>query len=479
MNKSSVNIDHSNILKKFNISWIWSAVFAIIPILLILMINSELDTLIIVSAIIGILFAGLSIVFPKVWVYSTILLLPLYLISRDTEINPMEILVYSYILFGLLFWFVSVLLIKREKIVYNIGDFTLILFLVFAFLNFTIALLNDVDMFNWLKEYLLYALYLLYFPFRYYIKDKKDRDLLLVLLSISLIIIASYQLIYIRQTTLLATYAYQLLSSLRINLTLLAFGALLGIVGLFYFENFRTKLLMSVQALLCLAVVVTSFARTTWIIELFLIAMVMIVLNKRQRIITSIVASGLLVLLITVFFTVFSSFDIYLQLISKKFLSTTDGKKDVSVMSRVYEYEAVWKAIEENPISGNGLAKVYAHRNILSNPPTTLRKTFTHNSFLQLIYGVGLPTTIAISFFLFYYSFMSFKYLFTKQSTSHLSKFYPFLAFSGFFISIIHSLVSSQLIAKETIILIVISCLLTNFTIDENTKPIPELNEPI
>lgn len=473
------DIEHTNFLKKYKISWIWSIAFAILPILIVLSINSELDTIIVIAALAGVLFAGVSIIFPKVWVYSTILMLPLYLISRDTDVNPMEIAVYTYILSGLLFWFISILFVKREKIVNNIGDFMLILFIVFAFFNIIIAYLNDVDMFSWFKEYSLYTLYLLYFPYRYYIKDKKDRDLLLIFLSISLIIIASYQLNYTRQNVLLATYAYQLLSALRINLTILAFGGLLGIVGLFYFKHIGLKVLMGIQAILSIAVVVTSFARTTWIIELFLIGMVLIVLNRRQRIITSIVASGSLVLLVTVFFTVFSSFDLYLQLISKKFLSTTDGKKDISVMARMYEYEAVWRAIEENPFSGNGIAKVYAYKDILTKPPTTMRKAFTHNSFLQLLYGVGIPTTIAISLFLLYYSFMSFKFLFTKKSNSYLSKFYPFLAFSGFFISITHSLVSSQLIAKETIILIVISCLLTHYSILENSKPIAELNKPI
>lgn len=479
MNNSSINIDHSQFLKKFNISWMWAIVFAILPILSVFSISTELDTFVIIAAIGGVLFAGISIVFPKVWVYSTILLLPLYLISRDTEINPMEIAVYTYILSGLLFWFLSVLFIKREKLVYNIGDFMLILFIVMAFFNIFIAFLNEADMFKWFKEYSLYTLYLLYFPYRYYIKEKKDRDLLLILLSISLVIISFYQLNYIRQSTLVATYAYQLLSSLRINLTIISFGALLGIIGLFYFKNLGVRILMALQVFLGLAVVVTSFARTTWIIEMFLIAMILLVLNRRQRIISSIVASGFLVLLIAIFFTFFSNFDIYLRLISKKFLSTTDGKKDISVMARVYEYEAVWKAIEENPFSGNGLAKVYAHRNILTNPPTTLRKAFTHNSFLQLLYGVGLPTTIAMSFFLLYYTFISFKFLFTKKSTSYLSKFYPFLAFSGFFISIVHSLVSSQLLAKETIILIVISCLLTNFAIVENSKTTPELPQSV
>ena len=187
MNKPAINIDYSNLLKGFNIPWVWSIAIVILPVLSILMIESELDTLIILAASVGVIFSGLSIVFPKMWIFSNILLLPLYLISRDTDVNPMEIFVYTYILTGLMFWFISMYLIKRERIVYNIGDFMLVLFIVMAFFNGIIAYLNDVEMFSWFKEYSLYTLYLLYFPFRYYIKDKKDRDLLLILLSISLI----------------------------------------------------------------------------------------------------------------------------------------------------------------------------------------------------------------------------------------------------------------------------------------------------
>ena len=65
MNKPAINIDYSNLLKGFNIPWVWSIVIVILPVLSILMIESELDTLIILAASVGVIFSGLSIVFPK------------------------------------------------------------------------------------------------------------------------------------------------------------------------------------------------------------------------------------------------------------------------------------------------------------------------------------------------------------------------------------------------------------------------------
>ena len=78
----------------------------ILPVGIFLAVKAELFGIYALAAIIGIFFASMSIIFPKVWAYSTILLLPLYLISRDTDVNPMEIVVYSYLFSGIILWFI-------------------------------------------------------------------------------------------------------------------------------------------------------------------------------------------------------------------------------------------------------------------------------------------------------------------------------------------------------------------------------------
>ena len=114
----------------------------------------------------------------------------------------------------------------------------------------------------------------------------------------------------------------------------------------------------------------------------------------------------------------------------------------------------------------SGFSKIYAHKNLLSEDQSTFRKSFTHNSFLQLVYNLGTPTTLGMTIFVFYYFFVSLKLAFWDKRINIKEKFYPFLAFTGLAISISHAMVSSQFIAKETVMLIVISVLFINFAIN-------------
>lgn len=442
----------------------------ILPVGIFLAVKAELFGIYALAAIIGIFFASMSIIFPKVWAYSTILLLPLYLISRDTDVNPMEIVVYSYLFSGIMLWFISEVFIHRRKVVYNFGDFCIILFLVFAFFNIIIALLNNTELLAWFKEYTVYCLYLLYFPYRKFFRTDDDVRKVITCLALSLIIISLYQLYHFKTLIVMATFAYELQSTLRINLTLLSFGAVLAILSIFRYKGKFFKIYMLLLAILCAGIVTTSFARTTWIIELGLIGAILFILNRRQKIVALTIAGISALAIVITLVSMLSNFDVYLGMLNKKFLSTGDGKKDPSVRARIVEYSSVWKSIEQNPISGNGIGKKFAHKNILANGNPVMRKSFIHNSFLQLWYCLGIPTAIPIVLFLLFYYLKSIMLTFFHGRKPNIAYcFYQFLAFSGLTIALSHAMVSPQLVAKETIILIVFSCWLCNLAMKKET----------
>lgn len=344
----------------------------------------------------------------------------------------MEIVVYTYILGGLLLWIIDHALIQRKKIIDNPGDFLLFLFLVFAACNFVVAMLNDTEPLAWFKEYSVYFLYLLYIPYRYYFKTEKDTKRLLVFFAIAMIIIAVYQLYYFKNLIMIAAFAYQLQSTLRINLTILAFSAVLGILGMFYYQTRRMKILMLLLSIFALAIVVTSFARTTWIIEMLLICLIFFLLDRKKKIIAFSAAMISAIAIIVTLYMMLGNLDIYFQMIGTKFKTAGSGKRDPSLQARLYEYDAVFRAIEQNPISGNGIAKKFAHKDVLSPDMGTLRKSFIHNSYLQLWYNVGPPTALLMILFLLYYYYKSIRLTFFSGKKINLqANFYPFLAFTG------------------------------------------------
>ena len=433
----------------------------LLPSVIFLLCKAEDNGIFVLAGAVGLLFAFLSIAIPKVWAYSTTILLPLYLISRDTAVNPLEIVVYSYLLGGLLFWIIDQIFIKRNKVVQNAGDFFLFMFLAFAACNCVIAILNDTDLLDWFKEYSVYFLYLLYLPYRHYFKTEKDIKRLLIFFAISMIIVAVYQIYYFKTLIMIAAFAYQLQSTLRINLTILAFSAVLGILGMFYYKERKLKILMLLLTICALAIVVTSFARTTWIMEMLMIVLVFFLLDRRKKIIAASAAFVAVIAIIITLYLMLGNLDIYFQMIGKKFQTTSSGKKDPSLQARLYEYDAVFRAIEQNPISGNGIGKKFAHKDILKSSMGTLRKSYIHNSYLQLLYNVGLPTTLMMVFFLLFYYFKSIRLTFFSGKKINLEeKIYPFLAFVGITIVMSHAILSPQLISKESTILLVYCCFL-------------------
>jgi O-antigen ligase len=446
-----------------------------ICVLIILQTNPESTGIFTLAGIIGAFFAIISMIYPNVWVYTTILLLPAYLISRDSDVNAMEVVVYVYILFGTILWFMNTFLIKRERLARNVGDFILLLFFVFAAINSIIAYLNDVQMFNWFKQYSLFGLYTLYFPFRYYVKEKKDLNLFLILLGFSLLVIGAYQLYYYKQVVLLATLAYELQGALRINITILTFGSLLGIYLFLKFKNLALRIFSLLVAIVSTIVIITSFARTFWILLLFLYGCYFFLLKKRHKIIALYIGSVSVVAMLFLLVTYFGNYTVYMKMISEKFMSTGDGKADPSVMQRIIEYDAVWNAYSKYPISGCGLAKKFSHRDILIEG-TTRTKDFVHNGYLQLLYNFGPPTALLFVLFLAYYLFRSMYFLIPSvRKRFHLDSHTVFLSFCGIFIYIVSAGISPQLVAKESILMLVISILILENELHSDHQPIKEL----
>jgi len=137
------------------------------------------------------------------------------------------------------------------------------------------------------------------------------------------------------------------------------------------------------------------------------------------------VFSGIFIIAIIALFTLLGDYsDLFFTAITKRFQSSTEGKKDISIVARIVEYKEVFSHIKENPISGNGMAK-----KIFFQDPITqagLTTATIHNGYLSLAYRTGIPMMLLYLYFFFSYLMKSFWLIF------RLSGFWKALSLAAF-----------------------------------------------
>jgi len=90
--------------------------------------------------------------------------------------------------------------------------------------------------------------------------------------------------------------------------------------------------------------------------------------------------------------------DIALSVAFSRFESPSEGKKDPSLIARFKEWEKVEYHIKQNPLGGNGLAKLFTFYFPINN--RSRHTIIIHNGYLCLIRTEYF--SIAFFFFVFY-----------------------------------------------------------------------------
>jgi O-antigen ligase len=158
--------------------------------------------------------------------------------------------------------------------------------------------------------------------------------------------------------------------------------------------------------------------------------------------------------------------DFYFTVLEKKFISTTEGKRDPSIKVRFYEYQEITKKIEQSPIGGHGMGSSYSYFQPLAN--VTHTSTFTHNGYLNNIWRIGTPLFCFYLFFIIYYMIKAFYLAFIDKN----NYFKPFLLIGGIalFDIVISSMVSDMFHQRESYFAISISIALISFSERELRK---------
>lgn len=381
----------------------------------------------------------------KIWIYLTALAYPVFVMTSDVGFSAVDFFSAFLIQGGILVWLFKHILIDRRRLVRNIGDWMILMFFTLMLFNSAVALLNGVEFISWLAEYMLSITILLYFPVREHFSDKKELKKLLFVFSAAMSIAALYTfyMYYIGLSDL--EYAYQLAKTDRSNLTGFTVGAVFGIVLLFYRNSKLENLYLLLFSGLLLFALVFSLARTNWVILIFDSILLFIFLPYKQKLTMIRVFSVLIVLSVILLMTLLGDYaDLFVTTITKRFQSTTQGKKDVSIQSRLTEYDVVFDKIAEHPLGGNGLAKEFTFLNPISK--TTLTTANIHNGYFFFMYRAGIPMALVYFTFFFYYLGKSFFLIFRTEGRWKSLSLASFLAMLSIAIA---NIMSAQFVYRD------------------------------
>jgi len=353
---------------------------------------------------IGLLVAMVK--WPKVWLGTVILSLPVFLFDSGKGFSASEMVLGVFIIGSVMAWIVMKIS-AGLKLVTWWGDFLIFLFLFLSAFNVVIALLNDVELVGWLSEWSLFFLMLYYFPLReYFGKDERSLKQLLVLLAISTVLMAAYTAWHYKMRSGGGmVYAYQILAS-RSRLFAPAFvmGLVVGIAAMFHTRSWKVRAPLFLLIMINLGGLLQSFTRSLWVVFAASVVMMMFYLTWRQNIVLAVTS----VMILIAGYLAADAWNpritaIAMRIIESRIESSTQlTGGDYSFETRLIEADAAEQYIKMYPLGGNGLRAP-----LLSWGPIeqfTWKKSFIHIGYISLMFKLGIPLTLVMIAFVVMFS---------------------------------------------------------------------------
>lgn len=351
----------------------------------------------------------MSKTWPKVWLGSVLLAFPFFLFDTGKGLSVSEVILAVYILGSLSIWLVHALA-TGKKLLRWWGDFLLVLFLALSVFNVGIALLNDVELLDWISEWAVLLLMLYYFPLREVFGDS-ERSLrqLLALLAIASLEAAGLSAYhYATRTGSGLVYAYQILASRsRLFGPVFVLAILLGTSILFHVRSRWTKVLLTILVLINAGGLIQSFTRSLWIPTGASLVLLLAFLTWPQRL-RYVAATTVLVGAAYVAGSIVAPriTQIGLRLIEDRITSSTQlTGGDYSFETRLIEADAAEQYIRMYPLGGNGIRAELLAWDPISQ--FTWQKSFIHIGYVSAMFKYGIPLSLILFCFIILFSWRS------------------------------------------------------------------------
>jgi O-antigen ligase len=313
------------------------------------------------------------------------------LFFQRTEGVAASELVFAIFFYGMLIlWLVDALFVKRQKLLSVPGDRLLLIFLMLAAFSIVPAAAGGNKLFLWVREFVVFAALLFYFPLREALATAKGRKIVYGAFLLVSLAIAMKNLYEYRSGTAVAMYVWQLLGARQTANEPLFMAVILAALAVWMTSSKRWA------QVACLFIVpffslslIFTFSRGYWLGTL-LGAMVLLLLGNRQEkrkllLFVAIVALAAVGVIVVVFSDIFLAL---LSMVARRFFSATTAASDRSLANRLVEAGVVWDLIMRNPIIGAGLGAEYSYYHLLRS--STQKTLFVHNGYLYLWFKLGI-----------------------------------------------------------------------------------------
>ncbi|MCO5251207.1 MAG: O-antigen ligase family protein [Candidatus Kapabacteria bacterium] len=386
---------------------------------------------------------------PKIWLYTLLALTGIFFQTTGGGISAIDVVMAIYFLGSILAWFFHRMFVIRKKVAENIGDWLVLAFFILIPLNLIIVIMNDADPELWLRETLMMAIVLMYFPIRDIVRTEADIKKVLLVFAIVIAGVGTYQLYdyYIRVTAKMV-YAYELIHSMSTNQTLYTAASLVGLIFLITTESVKVRIFSIIFTAMSVAFLFSTFSRTFWVILVLSVFLIFLIVpfQKKIRMALSI---GFLVIFIgsSAFLLMRDNVTLLYEASKNRLLSSTKVRDDISLRSRLIEWEQVLNLIYENPLGGNGLGKHFHYYEPIRMQ--TKHTSIIHNGYLFLPFRLGIPLSLFYFSFLTFYVFKTINLLPKARSEFEKSLIYSII---GVFMSLfISNYTSSQFFYRDGI----------------------------
>jgi O-antigen ligase len=321
----------------------------------------------------------------------------------EEGLQAAEVLYGLYFTAYLAYWYTTHLFFYRDRLVRAPEDLALALFLLYAALSSSWAILFGAGFRDLLGEGMVLAMLAFYFP----VKDvcarspRATRYVLYVGVWFA-VYVALRNLMFYRSALADATYLYQIAKGrVALNEILLMVPALGALGLLLYAQRWRERIVAAGLFMASFAGLILTQSRGYWAAFLLGVLALFLLTDRRRKIRIVLFGlggvAGFVVLGALLFPTLIPL--VTGGLLQRLLSLGTAFSSDISLLHRYYETLTVWEYIQRNPVLGYGTGVPFRFFDIIED--FTRTGSFSHNAYTGLWYKYGIVGLGLMLFFWF------------------------------------------------------------------------------
>ncbi|MCX7936884.1 MAG: O-antigen ligase family protein [Chlorobi bacterium] len=326
-------------------------------------------------------------------------IMPWYFHQVEEGISVFDIVMAAYLASLLLGWFVWVLAVRREELMWNRSDAILWLGLIGSLFSAISAVSRGISFLDWAREWAMLATVGYYFVLRSLFSTEDGFEFyvrLLVLMTVSLVVIG---VLNFREQILQALYAYQIRGTRGVNAVYLI-GFFLSVSLFLFARRLGYRLLWLVVAGLIVGGIIATYTRTVWVGTAVGILVMLVLLPSRQRWRLVVALAGGIVIIYGIARVVLGpAYPTVSRLITYRFLTLRTATKQASIIERRDETRQVLHLLSrpDVAVAGIGAGNRYVYYDSYLGKPVLTH--FTHNGMLGLLLKFGIPVGLTVYLF--------------------------------------------------------------------------------